>query len=147
MENIEYRRLSVDDLNEVIDVYTSYYNQYENGCWTNDIANRRFHQLLSMEESFCLCQKVNDKISGLVLGYIKEYDDIKGYFLEEIVIVKEFQNHNYGTLLMTKLEEIVKNEGCGIIELISVNDDKHNHFYSKCGFDNTKSWILKGKTL
>ena len=39
-----------------------------------------------MEDSMCMLQiDDNNTITGYLMGYYKEYDEIRGYFLEEIV--------------------------------------------------------------
>ena len=48
---------------------------------------------------------------------------------------------------MKELESCVKNEGAMLIQLQSVNDDLHNHFYSKLGYKDAKNLTLKTKIL
>ncbi len=45
----------------------------------------------------------NIEATGFVMGYYKEFDDLKAYFLEEIVIFTGFQNKGYGTLFLQEL--------------------------------------------
>ena len=44
-----------------------------------------------MEDSYGLIMKDNDITVGFTMGYFKQYDDIKGYTLEEILIAAEYQ--------------------------------------------------------
>ena len=39
------------------------------------------------------------------MGYFKQYDDIKGYTLEEILIATEYQNKGYGSALLKELKK------------------------------------------
>ena len=83
-----------------------------------------------MEDSMYMLQiDDNNTITGYLMGYYKEYDDIRGYFLEEIVIFKGFQGTGYGTDFVKTLEQLIHKNGASIIELNSVNDEKHKHFY------------------
>ena len=71
--------------------------------------------------------------------------DLKAYFLEEIVIFAEYQNKGYGVELMEELERAVRQNGVEHIELISVNDEHHMHFYKKLGFYAAGNLALMGK--
>lgn len=66
-------------------------------------------------------------------------------FLEEIVIFNEYQNKGYGSAFLTELETLVKRNGAEHIELISVNDEHHMHFYKKSGFYAAGNLAMMGK--
>ena len=51
--------------------------------------------------------------------YNKERESFKG-----------FQGNGYGTDFLKTLEQLIHKNGASIIELNSVNDEKHKHFYS-----------------
>lgn len=145
--NIHYRKIEPKDLTEIAEKYAEYYNSADNGCWTFDKAYKRISQICSMQDSMCIIQTVDEKTSGIVLGYFKQFDDLLGYTLDEIVIFEGYQDKGLGTDLMKTLESAVKSEGCEYIELSSVSDEKHDHFYGKLGFYNAKNFILKAKFL
>ena len=48
---------------------------------------------------------------------------------------------------MTQLEDCIKKEGAMLIQLQSVNDDLHNHFYGKLGYKDASNLVLKTKIL
>jgi hypothetical protein len=48
---------------------------------------------MTMEDAECFVQIDGGKMSGFVMGYYKEFDDLKAYFLEEIVIFAEIFNN------------------------------------------------------
>ena len=60
---------------------------------------------MTIEDSECFVQYENGKKTGFVMGYYKEFDDLKAYFLEEIVIFAEYQNIGYGAAFMEELEK------------------------------------------
>jgi N-acetylglutamate synthase-like GNAT family acetyltransferase len=74
-------------------------------------------------------------------------DDLKAYFLEEIVIFAEYQNKGYGAAFLEYLEKVVRQKGVQHIELISVNDEHHMHFYKKQGFYAASNLAMMGKHL
>ena len=62
-------------------------------------------------------------VCGFAMGYFKQYDDIVGYTLEEIVIAMEYQNQGLGSKLLATLEERVREVGASCVELQAVNDE------------------------
>ncbi len=145
---MNYRMMTEKDLECVVEGNIEYYNTVENCCWTFEKAYKRIHQVLTMEDSMCMVQlDDSNTITGYLMGYFKEFDDIRGYFLEEIVIFKGFQGKGYGTAFLKILEQEVVKSGASIIELNSVNDEMHKHFYSKLSYYETKNFVMMGKFL
>lgn len=142
---LEYIKMTEENIEQVVNKYIDYYNHCEDGCWTFEKAYKRIHQVMTIEDSECLVQYEDGKISGFVMGYYKEFDDLKAYFLEEIVIFAEFQNKGYGKAFMEELEKVVKENGVEHVELISVNDEHHMHFYKKLGFYAASNLAMMGK--
>ncbi len=142
---INYDKLTEGNIGEVVRKYVHYYNHQEEGCWTYEKAYKRIHQVMIIEDAECMVQYENDNMTGFVMGFYKEFDDLKAYFLEEIVIFSKYQNYGYGTLLLQELECCVRQNGVEHIELISVNDAHHMHFYEKQGFYVAKNLVMMGK--
>ena len=145
---MNYRKMIEDDLKYVTEKNIEYYNTVEGCCWTYEKAYKRIHQVLTMEDSMCMVQMdSDDNITGYLMGYFKEFDDIRGYFLEEIVIFKGHQGKGYGTDFMKNLQKTVRENDASIIELNSVNDERHNKFYSALGFYAVGNFVMMGKFL
>ena len=142
---MEIRKIEVSDISSMLPVYISYYNNQENSCWTEITAGKRIHQVLSMEDSYGLIMKDNNTTVGFAMGYFKQYDDIKGYTLEEILIATEYQNRGYGSIVLKELEMQVRKNGAACIELQAVADEQHEHYYGKSGFHNAKNFVMKVK--
>lgn len=142
---MEYIKLTEENISNVVHNYIEYYNTCEEGCWTYEKAYKRIHQVMTIEDSECMVQYDEGKMTGFVMGYYKEFDDLKAYFLEEIVIFSGNQNKGYGSAFLTELENIVKSNGAEHVELISVNDEHHMHFYKKQGFYAASNLAMMGK--
>lgn len=142
---MEVSEIKVEDISSVLPLYISYYNEQEEGCWTEITARKRIHQVLSMEDSYGLIMRDHGVVIGFVMGYFKQYDDIKGYTLEEIIIATEHQNKGYGSDLLKELEMHVREKGAACIELQAVADEQHEHYYGKAGFHNAKNFVMKVK--
>ena len=142
---MEYVKLTEENIDLVVSCYVEYYNTHEGGCWTYDKAYKRIHQVMTIEDAECMVQYDKGEITGFVMGYYKVFDDLKAYFIEEIVIFAEYQNKGYGAALLKKLEEVVKEKDVELMELISVNDEHHMHFYKKLDFYVASNLVMMGK--
>lgn len=141
------RKMAEEDINNVVPLYIEYYNNNEDAEWTTETTYKRIHQVWSREDSYCLIWENKNGIVAFAIGYFEQYDDCFAYDLIEIVVTTQLQNKGYGTVFMKQLEECVKKEGAMLIQLQSVNDDLHNHFYGKLGYKDASNLVLKTKIL
>lgn len=139
--------MSKEDINNVFPLYIEYYNNNEDAEWTTETTFKRIHQVWSREDSYCLIQENKNGIVAFAIGYFEQYDDCFAYDLVEIVVTTQLQNKGYGTVFMKQLEDCIKKEGAMLIQLQSVNDDLHNHFYGKLGYKDASNLVLKTKIL
>lgn len=139
--------MSEKDLDIITSLYVKYFNENEDGTWTFEKAYKRIRQVLLTPDSYCLIQEINGLYTGFLMGYIKEYDDLKSYFLEEIVIFKDFQDKGVGSLLINELERQLLDLDISMIELMSVNDTKHLHFYEKFSFEKSNNLLVMSKFI
>ena len=142
-----FREMNEEDINKIVPLYIEYYNNNEDAEWTTETTYKRIHQVWSREDSYCLVWENKNDIVAFAFGYFEQYDDCFAYDLVEIVVTTHLQNKGYGSRFMKELESCVKNEGAMLIQLQSVNDDLHNHFYGKLGYKDTKNLTLKTKIL
>ncbi len=141
------RKMSEEDINNVVPLYIEYYNNNEDAEWTTETTYKRIHQVWSREDSYCLIWENKNGIVAFAIGYFEQYDDCFAYDLVEIVVTTQLQNKGYGSIFMKQLEECVKKEGAMLIQLQSVNDDLHNHFYGKLDYKDASNLVLKTKIL
>ncbi|MCM1290279.1 MAG: GNAT family N-acetyltransferase [Corallococcus sp.] len=139
------REMSIEDIENVLPLYISYYNEREKSCWTEQTARKRINQVLNIEESYSLILEENNFVLGFAMGYFKQYDDIVGYTLEEIIVLYEQQNKGLGSVLLQELEKRVKEKGAACVELQAVNDDHRERYYRKNGYKNAENFIMKVK--
>lgn len=136
----------LNDIENVLELYVDYYNNHEEGCWTKETARKRIYQVLSIEDSYSLIMKTDDgNVIGFAMGYFKQYDDIVGYTLEEIIISAQNQGKGFGSCLLTELERRVKEKGGSCVELQAVNDELHERYYGKAGYKNAQNFVMKVK--
>lgn len=142
---MEYCKMKEENIDSVIRRYVSYYNDSEGGCWTYEKAWKRIHQIMTMEDSQCVIQYEHGNMTGFAMGYYKVFDDLTAYYLEEIVIFKNYQNQGYGAALLEEIEKMVKKKGAEHIEFICMKDEHHMHFYGKLGYYASERIALMGK--
>ena len=144
---MEYVKLTQENIDQVARNFMDYYNSNEDGCWEYERAYKRIHQFMTIEDSECLVQYDNGEMTGFVIGFYKPYDDLTSYCLEEIVIFARYQNKGYGSALLEKIDGTARSKGAHLVELSSVNDEHHMHFYKKSGYYITNTLKLMGKEL
>ena len=142
---MEIREITVKDIPSISPLYVSYYNEQEGCCWTGDTAHKRIHQVFRMEDFYWLILTCGGTVIGFAMGYVKQYDDIVGYYLDEIVIATEYQNKGYGSALLKELELRVYEKGAACVELQAVADEHHEHYYGKAGYHDAVNFVLKVK--
>ena len=138
--------MTTDDIRSVIPLYVNYYNKHEGGCWTEETAQRRISQVLTISGSYSLIIRDDENnVIGFAMGYFKQYDDIIGYTLEEIIIAYEHQHEGLGTFLLKELETRVREKGASCVELQAVKDDLHEQYYGKAGYRDAVNFVMKVK--
>lgn len=144
---MEYREFTQTDIPKAAALHVDYYNTCEGGGWTMETTAKRIRQVMTREDAFGLLLEDQGRLLGFAMGYFEQYDDCQAYDLIEIVVAGEYQDQGLGTAFMEELERRVKAGGAAMIQLQSVNDGKHEHFYEKLGFKNAKNLVLKTKFL
>jgi len=144
---MQYRLMQLSDLDKTAQFYMNYYNQNEDGVWTAETTTKRIRQVFTREDSYCLLLEECDQLIGFAMGYFEQYDDCFAYDLIEIVVAADKQNSGIGTAFMQELEKRVKDLGAMLIQLESVNDAHHEHFYGNLGYKSAKNLVLKTKML
>lgn len=128
-----YRELEESSLVSLAEAYMAYYNA-EGDSWSYEQAFKRLNKEMNKEDSFFLGVYEENELAGFLMGDINEYPGIKVFFLEEILVFKEYQNLGYGTGLMTELDKRLKEKGVERINLMTTESEKHQNFYRKLGF-------------
>lgn len=140
-----YRIMAEADISRIVPLYMDYYNTHDGDCWTFDTTYKRIHQVWSREDSLCLILEENDTILGFCMGYLSAYFDLTAYDLVEILIFGQHQGQGIGTAFMEELERRAKAAGASMIQLQSLNDAMHSHFYGKLGYQDCTNLVLKSK--
>ena len=143
---MHYRTMTPADIDLVTPFYIDYYNA-QGDAWTPELVRRRIWQVLGSPDSLCMLALEGEEVVGFAMGRFEQFYDLMAYNLVEILIAGPCQNRGIGTELMGELERRVKAAGGSLIQLMAVNDEAHDRFYGRLGYQNTTTLCSKGKFL
>lgn len=144
--NLTYRKMEKGDIAKITPLYIEYWNG-TGDKWTPELVFARVWQVLGSPDSYGLIAEDRGTVIGFAMGRFETFYDLKSYNLVEIVVATEYQKSGLGTRLMAELERRVKEQGAAMVQLISVNDEMHEHFYGKLGYHDASNMKLKSKYL
>lgn len=134
------------DLQDFAVSYVEYFNQ-EGDSWNYEMAYKRLHQMWSIDDSICLKAVKENRIRGILMGYLEWFDDGPCFHIFEVLILKEYQDCGIGTALIKEAERIAKEKGATAATLEALNDEQHEHFYGKLGYSTKENLLFKSKKL
>lgn len=98
---------------------------------------------ISVNEGKCYLALENNKVIGLIMGYIRNYDEYdyldykcpRSGEISELIVSKNTRSKGIGKCLMQKMEEYLKSIGCEyiFIDVFAYNENAIK-FYEKLGF-------------
>ncbi len=141
-----FKELVLEDLDILINKYITYHNG-EGGKWTYDLAKTSLEQTFLTPGYLGIGLYDESEMTGFAMGYFKQYDDLLLYYLEEILVFKEYQNKGLGTKILKELESIVKEHGAEKIDLSTTHEEEHQRFYSRLGFKKSNFLIPMFKKI
>ncbi len=144
--SITYRQMQKEDIAKVTPLFIEYWNGTGDE-WTPELVFRRVWQVLGSPDSYCMIAEDGKTPLGFAMGRFETFCDLTAYDLVEIVVASEYQKNGIGTMMMTELEKRVKEMGASMIQLISVHDEMHEHFYGKLGYSDSTNLRSKAKFL
>lgn len=142
----KFIELAIEDLDILINKYITYYN-VEGGKWTYDLAKKRLEQIFLTPGFYGIGLYNKSELLGFAIGWFKQFDDIQLFYLEEILVFKEYQNKGLGSKILQKVESLVKKQGAQKIDLSTTYKDKHQRFYSNLGYKKSDFLIAMYKRI
>lgn len=144
--NITYRQMQKEDIAKVTPLFIEYWNG-TGDAWTPELVYSRVWQVLGSPDSYCMIAEDGERPVGFAMGRFETFYDLTAYDLVEIIVAPAYQGNGIGTSMMAELEGRVRELGATMIQLISVRDEMHEHFYSKLGYGDAGNLKLKSKSL
>ena len=131
--NITYRQMQKEDIAKITPLFIEYWNETGDE-WTPELVYSRVWQVLGSPDSYCMIAEDDENTVGFAMGRFETFYDLTAYNLVEIIVASEYQKSGIGTKMIAELEGRVKEMGATMVQLVSVNDEMHEHFYSKLGY-------------
>jgi ribosomal protein S18 acetylase RimI-like enzyme len=129
------RRINENDLNEVANLYTLFWNEKMNLSKMKE----KFTEISTNSNYIILVAETNGKVSGTIQGIICEelYGECLPFLvMENFVVAENTRGKGIGRKLLTELEKIGKASGCTQILFITETERKDTiRFYEKLGFN------------
>lgn len=144
--DITLRQMYKEDIEKVTPLFIEYWNG-TGDKWTPELVYRRVWQVLGSPDSYCMIAEDGSNAVGFAMGRFETFYDLTAYNLVEIIVASECQKSGIGTRLIAELEKQVKELGAAMVQLVSVNDAMHEHFYGKLGYGDAANLKLKSKFL
>ena len=144
------RKMIKEDIeNGLLDAYKEGYIHHLNG-WpdifkslSEDEYLKDFNETLESNEIIVICE--DEKVTGY-LAYKISSKKIKKLNIEQLAVLKEYQNKGFGKKLIQEASNIASKENCKRIELNCwAFNEKALFLYENIGF--TKQRIILEKTL
>ena len=135
------------DIAKVTPFYIDYYNSHDGDEWTAETVSKRIYQVLASPDSYCIIAENADNIIGFAMGRFEQFFDLVESNLIEIIIAGEYQSKGFVSQMVLKLGGRVKAEGASMVQLMTVNDDKHNRFYDRLNYKKAPNLLLQSKFL
>lgn len=142
----EFKELTLEELDTVINEYIIYYNS-DGGKWTYESAKKRLKQIFLTPYFYGIGLYKESELLGFAVGYFKQFDDVQLFYVEEILVFKEYQNKGLGGKILQELESLVKKQGAQKIDLSTTHEDIHQRFYSKLGYQKSNFLIPMYKRI
>lgn len=131
------KRLSIEDKEEIKDVFTSVFTKEP---WYDDWSDEEQLDMYIFDligQGYSLTYGLYDdagELIGISLGYIKHWYSGTEYIINELCIKTERQGNGAGTFFIHAIEEAIKEIGLKQIFLLTESNVPAYEFYKKNGF-------------
>ena len=135
------RPVTADDVSALADAMRmSYAEAPWHERWTDQRAIRRVRAILSGYGAFGLAAIEQGEIIGGLLGFVDPFAEEDFFFVSELFVVPAWKRRGVGARLLAALEEHLKAEGIGTLQLISVKPNEA--FYRKAGLEKNSVTVM-----
>jgi GNAT superfamily N-acetyltransferase len=125
--------------------YPEYFKAYD-----YQTIRKAIEELLTQDTWYSYVAYDDNKPIGYILFYVKEYKEnpfrysYKGIHIDQLSVIKEYQNKGIGSLLMKKAEDKGKENNVSQIELTYWDKNTEaKEFYDKKSFEEGIHFIIK----
>lgn len=131
-DKVEYRVADQQDAKGLAQAMAAAYAEAPwNETWSEERAQTRVQAILSGWQAMGMAAVEGGQIIGGALGFVDPYAEEDFFFVSELFVRPEWKRKGVGRALLSQLEEVLKQRGIHVTQLISIKDNQP--FYHKCG--------------
>lgn len=145
---IKLKDISKVELGEITELFIKEFNKEPwNDKWVYDRAYNRLKDLYEHPRFIGIVCVFNEKVVGVVMGYLEYWYEGYHYNLKEIFIDTEIQGQGIGSKLLKALEDKLLGQDVTSIELFTLKNQKTIGFYNKNQFIRVEELVIMEKKL
>ncbi len=129
------REMKQDDIATCAEILCSVYNNELWQCrWTKEVATEYLTDFFDMRKFVGYVLADGEEIVGGIFAHEKVWWNNSEVFVEEMFVKPEYQRNGYGSLLLKKVEEYIKENGLAGITLSTNKYAPAPQFYKRNSF-------------
>lgn len=142
------RKMEQMDIASCADILCSVYNNELWQCrWNREVATEYLTDFYDMKKFVGYVMEENGEVCGAIFAHEKVWWNNSEVFVEEMFIQPQLQRKGYGTMLLEKVGEYVKEKGFAGITLSTNKYAPAPKFYRKNGFADSEHVLFMYKEL
>lgn len=142
------RKMEQKDIVSCADILCSVYNNELWQCrWNREVATEYLMDFYVMKKFVGYVMEENGEVCGAIFAHEKVWWNNSEVFVEEMFIQPQLQRKGYGTMLLEKVGEYVKEKGFAGITLSTNKYAPAPKFYRKNGFGDSEHVLFMYKEL
>ena len=142
------RNIIQADISACAEILCSVYNNEMWQCrWEKKTAVKYLTDFFEMKKFVGYVLEKNDEILGALFAHEKVWWNNSEVFIEEMFVKPDLQRNGYGTMLLEKVEEYIKEKGLAGMTLSTNRYAPAPNFYRKNGFADCEHILFMCKEL
>ncbi|MGN0143601.1 MAG: GNAT family N-acetyltransferase [Clostridium sp.] len=140
--------IDLNDIKEISELFIdSFNNSSWNDKWTYETASKRLSDIINMPGFIGMEYYHENELAGIILGRSEQYYDGMHFQILEFCISSKFKGKGYGTILLNKYIEKLREENIKRVFLMTLHGDSTEGFYKKNGFETDENMIIMSKKI
>lgn len=142
------RRIERADIAACAGILCSVYNNEMWQCrWSTETATEYLTDFCNMQKFVGYVIETEGEICGAIFAHEKVWWNNSEVFVEEMFVKPQLQRMGYGTILLQKIEEYVREKGLAGITLSTNRYAPAPKFYGKNGFTDCEHVLFMCKEM